>query len=205
MRVAVVDYGSGNLTSVTGALRHLGVEPVLSSDPLVLSSAEKIILPGVGAFGDCIRNLRQTGLDRFLEQVKDKVPILGICVGAQMMCRESDEFGRHEGLGWVDAVVRRLEMAPDQSDLRVPHVGWNELHRTRDCPLFVDVPDDALFYYVHSYAMQPCMADLAVATCDYGSRFMASFQAGMVYGVQFHPEKSQQHGLTVLRNFVERG
>lgn len=203
MKLVIVDYGSGNLTSVSAAVRTLGVEPVVSGRPQDLADADKIVLPGVGAFGDCMANLAARGLVAPLAAVRDRIPILGICVGAQMMCRESDEFGHHLGLGWIDAVVRRI--VPDDPTLRVPHVGWDDLHRVGACPLFDGLADDDLFYYVHSYAIHAADPAVVAGECDYGGRFVAAFRSGAVYGVQFHPEKSQKAGLAVLGNFVARG
>ena len=142
--IGIVDYGLGNLTSVEGAVRHLGHEATVTSDPAVLAKADKLILPGVGAFGDGMRNLRERGLvEPLTEMVKGAgKPILGICLGFQLIARDSEEFGHHEGLGWVDGSVLRL--APADEDLRIPHVGWNDLIRTADCAMFDGLPDDAL-------------------------------------------------------------
>lgn len=200
MEIAIVDYGSGNLTSVAGAVQAIGFTPTVSSEPETILSADRVILPGVGAFGDCMRQLRATGMVDLLEKVKATRPILGICVGAQLMCRESEEFGRNAGLGWIDAEVRLLR--PADPALRVPHVGWDNLIRARPSILFEDIPPTALFYYVHSYAMHCARPEHMVGFCDYGGSFTAAFEFGHVYGVQFHPEKSQKHGLTLLRNFL---
>ena len=202
--IGVVDYGVGNLTSVAGALRRLGVEPVVSADPATLRGADKLILPGVGAFGDGMRNLRERGLIELLNELvlEDRRPILGICLGSQLVTKESEEFGHHAGLGWIRARVRRL--APDQPSLGVPHMGWDDLAQVRDCPLFDGVPADALFYYVHSYRIDSDDVDAVVGTCDYGGQFAAVLWRQNIYATQFHPEKSQRHGLTLLRNFLER-
>jgi glutamine amidotransferase len=205
IRVGIVDYGLGNLASVAGAVGKLGHEPVVTSDADALYSCDKLILPGVGAFGDGMANLRAAGLDKRLAYfVADAgKPILGICLGAQLMTRESEEFGNHEGLGWIDAHVRRL--TPNDPGLRVPHVGWNEaLLPAGDWPLFEGVPADALFYFVHSFGIQADDADMLVAHGQHGHPFIAAFQKGRIFGTQFHPEKSQRHGLAVLRNFLEK-
>jgi glutamine amidotransferase len=203
MQIVIVDYGSGNLTSVAGAVRALGFEATVTCDANTILEADRIILPGVGAFGDCMRQLSAAGMIRVLQKVRDRQqPILGICVGAQLMCRESEEFGRNSGLGWIDAEVRLL--SPKDAQLRVPHVGWDDLARPRNSVLFEGVPDNALFYYVHSYALHCAQPDTVIGVCDYGGPFTAAFETGCVFGVQFHPEKSQQYGLMVLRNFITK-
>lgn len=203
--IGIIDYGLGNVRSVAGAVRRLGFDPVITADIDRLFDAEKLILPGVGAFGDGMRQLAARRLIDPLSRMvmEDGKPILGICLGAQLLTRDSDEFGHHEGLGWIDAEVRRL--SPDDPALRIPHVGWNEMAQDRPCLLFDEVPSDALFYYVHSHGIRARDPAVVAGTCDYGGRFVAALSAGAVYGTQFHPEKSQRHGLTVLGNFLRRG
>jgi glutamine amidotransferase len=200
--VAIVDYGLGNVRSVAGAVEKLGYQALIASDSTELERAEKLILPGVGAFGDGMRNLNRLGLvDTLNRLVHDRgVPILGICLGAELMARDSDEFGRHEGLGWIDAAVRRL--TPGDDRLRMPHVGWNEVHHTSEHALFNGIPQGALFYFVHSYEIRCDDASTVVARCEYGGPVTAAVARGRVYGTQFHPEKSQRHGLDLLRNFL---
>jgi glutamine amidotransferase len=202
MTIGIVDYDRGNLRSVAGAVERLGGRPIVSSSAEELARADKLILPGVGAFGDGMSNLERLGLVTPLTRlVMDRgKPVLGICLGAQLMARESDEFGRHEGLGWIDAAVTRI--APADPSVRVPHVGWNSVRQTRASALFAGVPQDALFYFVHSFHIACGDADLAVAECEHGVRMTAAFQRGNVYGTQFHPEKSQRHGLMVVGNFL---
>jgi glutamine amidotransferase len=202
MQVAIVNYGLGNLTSVAGAVHVLGFEPVITADPKVLLHADRIILPGVGAFGDGMQQLKAAGLVEVLEEARKTRPILGICLGAQMMCRSSEEFGHHEGLGWIDAEVRLLR--PADPSLAVPHVGWDNLIRIRPSILLDDIPESALFYYVHSYAIHCAQPDDAFGGCDYGLNFTSAFSTGRTYGVQFHPEKSQKHGLAMLKNFITK-
>jgi len=203
--IAIIDYGLGNLTSVAGAVEKVGFEPTITSDVEVLWQASKLILPGVGAFGDGMRNLRERGLIEPLGDlvVKQGRPFLGICLGFQLVAESSEEFGEHQGLGWLPARVTRL--APDDADLRVPHVGWNDLHRVGDSPLFDDIPDDALFYFVHSFRMETERREMVVGESEYGGRFVAAVRSGNIHATQFHPEKSQLHGLTLLRNFLEKG
>ena len=200
--IVIVDYGLGNLRSVAGAVERLGQEALISSRADDVVGAARLILPGVGAFGDGMRNLRERGLRDALEDaVRGRgTPILGICLGAELMARDSDEFGHHEGLGWIDASVTKL--APADASLPIPHVGWNTVRRRGDDPLLAGVPDEAWFYFVHSYhiACRDCPA--IVAETDYGGPVLAAFHVGNIYGTQFHPEKSQRHGLTVLRNFM---
>lgn len=203
--IGIIDYGLGNLTSVAGAVAKLGFDATITADPDRLSDCEKLILPGVGAFPDGMANLRARGLIEPLNEmvIRGRKPILGICLGFQLLGRSSEEFGQTDGLGWIDAPVTLL--TPGEPDLRVPHVGWNELVQTRpDCILFDDVPDRALFYFVHKYKMEPPAGGSAVGECDYGGPFAAAVQKGSIFGTQFHPEKSQQHGLTLLRNFLEK-
>jgi len=202
--IGIIDYGLGNLTSVAGAVERLGFEPAISSDPDALGACDKLILPGVGAFGDGMRNLAERGLiDPLTDLVQKQLkPVLGICLGFQLLAKSSDEFGDHAGLGWIDAKVTRFD--PTQKDLRVPHVGWNELYQTGDSILFDEVPDDSLFYYVHSYKMDTEDSEIIIGECDYGGRFVSAVQYGSIFGTQFHPEKSQRHGLTLLNNFLEK-
>jgi glutamine amidotransferase len=202
--IGIIDYGLGNLTSVAGAVEKVGFKPVISADARVLGDCEKLILPGVGAFGDGMKNLRDRGLVEPLARMVTKAgkPILGICLGFQLLARTSQEFGKHEGLGWIDADVVPLD--PADAKLRVPHVGWNELYQTRASVLFDDVPDEGLFYYVHSFKLRPAKPDVVIGECDYGGRFAAAVQKGAIFGTQFHPEKSQRHGLTLLKNFLAK-
>jgi glutamine amidotransferase len=201
--VGIVDYGVGNIRSVVGAVERLGHHPVVSADAPELARADRLILPGVGAFGDGMQYLRARGLVEVLNRLVrvERRPILGICLGAHLFAKVGHEFGRHDGLAWIDAEVVALE--PGEA-LRIPHVGWNEAERLRPSLLFDDVPAEALFYYVHSYRLVSGDEALITAECDYGGRFPAAFQHDNLYGTQFHPEKSQRHGLTVLRNFLEK-
>ncbi len=202
--IGIIDYGLGNLTSVAGAVEKVGFKPEISGDMAVLSDCDKLILPGVGAFGDGMKNLKERGLVEPLTELVMKIakPILGICLGFQLLAKKSEEFGAHEGLGWIDADVRAIK--PDDASLRIPHVGWNELYQTGDSILFDGIPDESLFYYVHTYKMVPADDTLQIGECDYGGRFSAAIQAGSIFGTQFHPEKSQLHGLAMLRNFLEK-
>jgi glutamine amidotransferase len=201
--IGIIDYGLGNLRSVLGAVEKLGHQGAISANPSTLELADKLILPGVGAFGDGMRNLNERGLIGPLGNLvqTQKKPILGICLGFQLLAETSTEFGEQTGLGWIPGHVKRME--PGTDALRIPHVGWNDLEQSGDCILFDEIPDPALFYFVHSYHLETDAA-ITVGTCTYGRPFTAAIQSGNVFGTQFHPEKSQQHGLKVLRNFLER-
>lgn len=200
--IAVVDYGMGNLRSVAKALEAIGEEPRVTHDPADLRAASHIVLPGVGAFAQCVANLRATQLvDVLDEEVRHRQkPFLGICLGMQLLARESDEGGLHKGLGWFPASVRRLR---SDTGLKVPHVGWNDVRAQPGSLLFAGVRDP-VFYFVHSYYVDCADAQLVSATCEYGVMFPAAIVAGNVWAVQFHPEKSQLNGLRFLRNFISR-
>ena len=202
--VAVVDYGLGNVRSVVGAIERLGRTAVLTNRVDELGEADRLILPGVGAFGDGMSHLRARGLVEPLTRLvcDERKPILGICLGAHLFARVGQEFGEHEGLGWIDADVVALTAA--EQGLRVPHVGWNELHPLRASVLLANLRPGALFYYVHSYYLRFRTPEVVTGECEYGGRFAATFETGNVYGTQFHPEKSQRDGLTLLANFLER-
>jgi imidazole glycerol-phosphate synthase subunit HisH len=199
--VAIIDYGMGNLRSVQNAVEHLGGKAIVVDNPAELSSYEKIILPGVGAFGQAIACLHQTGLAAALNECREAgAHILGICLGMQLMCSHSEEDGFHEGLNWFAARVTKF--MPD-TGLSVPHMGWNGVDFARDDPIFAGQQSGSDAYFVHSYQVH-CeeMADV-LATSDYGLRFHSMIQHGNVRGIQFHPEKSQDFGLAIIRNYLE--
>ncbi|MEK9673581.1 MAG: imidazole glycerol phosphate synthase subunit HisH [Rhodospirillaceae bacterium] len=202
--IGIIDHGLGNLTSVAGAVAKLGHDAVITDDADKLAAADKLILPGVGAFPDGMKNLKARGLIDLLDDlvIKRRKPILGICLGFQLLGQSSQEFGDTQGLGWIDAPVTLLQ--PEDKTMRVPHVGWNDTAIDAECILFDGIPDGALFYFVHKYKMEDPGAGVAVATCNHGGRFTAAVQKGNIFGTQFHPEKSQQHGLTLLQNFLEK-
>ena len=202
MDVAVVDYGVSNLCSVLRALEYLGYDAALTSSPDELVRAERIILPGQGAFATAMHNLRQTGLDQALETARQAgKPIMGICVGMQIMAQVGWENGNWPGLGWLDAECRPL--TPDSPDLKLPHVGWNEISCDPAEPLFAGLkPKDRCAYFVHSYALVCNQANDVIATCDYGGTFAAAVCKDNLFATQFHPEKSQENGLRILDNFL---
>lgn len=200
--VAVIDYGMGNVDSVRRALESLGVHVAVTSDHRRIEAADRLVLPGVGAFGVAMANLADRGLIDLLQQVviADGAPILGICLGMQLMATRGTEHGEHRGLGWIPASVMRL--TPADLTERVPHVGWNEVNPTADHPLFggVEVASDC--YFVHSYHVVCDRSEHVVATTPYAGSFASAVASGHIMGVQFHPEKSQRVGLSILRNFL---
>jgi len=199
-RVAVVDYGMGNIRSVLNALSEVGSEGVLVSQAEQLESCRRVILPGVGAFGEAMTRLRASGMDAALNRVRQNgALVFGICLGMQLVCRSSDEGGGHAGLGSIDAEVKRFGGA---AGLKVPHMGWNELRLTRDHYLTKGVDDAADVYFVHSYYVACEHEQDLLATSEYGVRFVSMLARDNVLGAQFHPEKSQQPGLRILANFA---
>jgi glutamine amidotransferase len=202
--IAIVDYGLGNLSSVAGAVERLGHAATITAERAALAAAKKIILPGVGAFGDGMAKLRARGLTGILNDLvrEQRKPILGICLGCQLFARKSYEFGEHEGLGWIDAEVRPI--TPAEPALRVPHVGWNDLLAVRDSLLLETLPRPATVYYVHSFHVVFRDPAPVTAVTEYGGPVVAAYEAENIFATQFHPEKSQQHGLTILQNFLEK-
>jgi glutamine amidotransferase len=200
--IAIIDCGMGNLHSVCHALDRLGAQVVVACRPEELQDAERIILPGVGAFGDCMTRLRGWAFTDALdhEVLQRAKPFLGICLGLQVLARDSEEHGQHVGLGWLPAQVRRLQ--PDAHGVKVPHVGWNDVVFRRESPLFAGLRPPSSFYFVHSYHLMLDDEALTVATCQHGATFTAAVQWQNVFAVQFHPEKSQRNGLRLLENFL---
>jgi glutamine amidotransferase len=201
-KIAIVDYGMGNLRSVANAFEAVGWPAQIASMPGELEAADKIVLPGVGAFGDGMRNLRERGWVAALEsEVRQKgKPFLGLCLGLQLIARSSTEHGQHQGLGWIDGEVVRLE--PSSPELRVPHIGWNSVQAVQRGGLFARLGERCDFYFVHSYVLRPKDASVVSGLFDYGGSFVASVETRNLYATQFHPEKSQKHGLAILANFV---
>ena len=198
--IALVDYGIGNLRSVEKALRTVTEEVQLTSDPTVVLAADKVVLPGVGAFGDGMLGLKERGLVEPLREIVDAgKPLLAICVGMQLLFEWSNEMGVHEGLGLLPGRVRRFE----SKELKVPQTGWNQIHPTRSSPLLDGLESNAYAYFNHAYYCEATPED-TLAYTDYGGRYSSVIASGHLYGVQFHPEKSQRVGLAILRNFAER-
>lgn len=196
--IAVVDYGIGNLRSAEKALQHLGGDARLSSDAREIERAEMVVLPGVGAFGACMTALRSCGLDVVTkEAATDGRPFLAVCVGMQMLFDASDESPGVSGLGIIEGKVTRLP-----SSVRLPQMGWNTLDITPGSTLCAGLSDQAWLYFVHSFAPEPADTNVVAAWCEYGRRFAAAIESGPVWATQFHPEKSSDAGLALLRNFL---
>ena len=200
--IAIVDYGVGNLFSLKSSFAAVGAEAVVTADANVLRAADKLILPGVGAFGDAAQKLRDSGLaDVVKEQAAAGKPLLGICLGMQLLFDKSFEYGEHEGLGLIKGNIRPIaDVIP--ADLKIPHIGWNALHFTRQNPLFRYIREGDFVYFVHSFYAADC-DDAVIATSEYGAPLTAAVANGNVFGCQFHPEKSGDVGLNILRAFCE--
>lgn len=196
--IAVIDYGAGNLFSVKNALDYLGYENIFTNKADDLKKADKLILPGVGAFPDAMKMLDETGLIGTIKEEAMKKPLLGICLGMQMLFEKGYEFGETEGLGFIGGSVRL--MTPE--NLVIPQIGWNELIMNKECPILKGLGEKPYVYFVHSYAAE-CISEDVAAYTDYGGRVTACVMKGNVYGCQFHPEKSGETGLRILRNFAE--
>ncbi len=201
--IAIVDYGMGNLASISNILKAAGSESVVTNDASIIRSASKLILPGVGAFDAGMRNLHRLGLVPLLEEcaLRDGVPLLGICLGMQLMARRSEE-GTEPGLGWVDADVIRFDAAAHPG-LKVPHMGWNSVRAVKASPLLATLDERARFYFVHSYHVRCRHRADALLEADYGDAFDAAFECRNLRGVQFHPEKSHRFGMALMKQFVD--
>lgn len=202
--ITIVDYGAGNLGSVENMFRHLGIAAARSRDPDVVRNADKLLLPGVGAFDHGMRNLRATGLQESLEEAVRRrgVPFLGICLGMQLLTERSEE-GTEAGLGWIAGAVRRFAFEAEAMRLKVPHMGWNTVRATRDSLLLKSLPEDARFYFVHSFYVAPSRPEDVILQATYGVPFAAGVARDNIYGVQFHPEKSHRFGMRLLESFAE--
>jgi glutamine amidotransferase len=199
--IVVVDYGLGNLFSVAKAFEMIGAEVMISADPIEIGKAERLVLPGVGAFGDGMDYLSEKGLDKVLthEVLINKKPFLGICLGMQLLGNIGFEYGEHKGLSLVRGNVRKLEV---EEGTKIPHVGWNDVSITKKSPLFEGIKQGADFYFVHSYQLICDDQDDVVATTFYGESVTAAIQKENIFATQFHPEKSQDVGLKLMENFV---
>lgn len=196
--IALIDYGMGNLGSVSNALRFINCEHEVTSDPDVIMAADAAILPGVGAFGDCMANLREYGLvEPIREFIASDRPFLGICLGLQLLFSESEEMGRHEGLDIIPGRVIRFT-----HDLKIPQIGWNQIEVRQDCPQLAGIPDGSWFYFVHSFHVVPEDESVVATVTEYGYQFCSAIRRGNLFATQFHPEKSSDCGLQILRNFA---
>ncbi len=200
--IAIIDYGVGNLFSLVSSFKKIGADITVTADPNVIKSADGIILPGVGAFQDAAKKLSDTGLDRVvIAEANNGKKLMGICLGMQMLFEKSYEYGEHKGLGLLSGNIIPMQntIAPN---LKIPHIGWNALHFTKQSPLFKYINADDCVYFVHSYYATDC-DDSVIATAEYGKELTAAVQKGNIYGCQFHPEKSGEVGLNILRAFCE--
>ena len=204
--VAVIDYDAGNIRSVENAIRHLGAEPVITRDGNVIRRADHVILPGVGAFGDAMKRLRDSGLASVIyDVVEDRTPLLGICLGLQLLFEESEESPGVAGLGVLHGHILRI---PSGDGRKIPQIGWNKLDFPRSSALYKGISDsceDTYVYFVHSYYLSAYDPEIVSATCEYGVTVHASVEHENIYACQFHPEKSGEVGMKILRNFLETG
>lgn len=197
-QVAIIDYGVGNLRSVEKAFAATACEAIVTADETELRRAARLVLPGVGAFGACMKALKERGFDRLVqERARAGTPLLGVCVGMQLLFDESDEFGATRGLGLIRGRVRRFA-----GELVVPHVGWNRIHKSRPHALFEGIADGSFCYFVHSFYCEPADETVVMGQTEYGTRYASVVASKNICGVQFHPEKSQEAGLRMLKNFV---
>ena len=202
MKIGLIDYGMGNIQSVINGFNAVEAEVKMVSNPDLLTEVDAVVLPGVGAFGDAIKNLRKLGFDHALREhvLEGGKPLLGICLGLQLLANSSCEHGKHEGLGWIPGEVKRLTNGGDGS-IRVPHIGWNDVEVTNDQGLYQGMSRTPVFYFVHSYAFRPDDQSVISGYCCHGDEFVASVEYKNIIATQYHPEKSQKDGLKVLSNW----
>jgi glutamine amidotransferase len=204
-QVAVIDYGSGNLHSVAKAIEHNNaVKVVVTGDPEQIRQADRVVLPGVGAMGDCLEGLRARGLDQLIDELIGQIPLMGVCVGMQILAESGEESDGVEALGVFPGQVTRFSSQAVDADglqLKVPHMGWNQVMQ-RAHPMWTSIPDATRFYFVHSYRYAQTLSEQVVGVCDYGDSFAAALACEGVFAVQFHPEKSHDMGLRLYRNFL---
>lgn len=202
--IAIIDYGMGNLRSVQKGFERMGHEVVVTNDAKTILDASKVVLPGVGAFPDCMRNLREYGLiDAVHRTIRSGKPFLGICLGLQLLFTESEEFGISKGLDIIKGRVIRFK-GPEFADLKIPHMGWNSISIKRQVPALQDVPNNSHVYFVHSFHVVPEDKSVVATTTPYGIEFVSSIWKDNIFAVQFHPEKSQNLGLSILKRFGEQ-
>ncbi|MCH1440408.1 MAG: imidazole glycerol phosphate synthase subunit HisH [Rubripirellula sp.] len=199
--ITIVDYQMGNLRSVQKGIERVGGQAKISSDPQEIASAEKLILPGVGAFGDAMAEIHRRNLAApIIDFVHSNRPFLGICLGLQLLFERGFENGEHEGLGVLEGDVVRFNLPPS---FKVPHMGWNTVTKRADAPILADTPENSHFYFVHSYYVRPADPSIIALECDYGGKFCAMVRHNNLFATQFHPEKSQTNGLQILKAFEE--
>ncbi len=201
--IGIVDYNMGNLASVINAFNKIGASIRVESNPLKLKDYDKIILPGVGAFGDAMQHLKESEMDSaIIDFVSTNRPLLGICLGMQLLFNSSKEFGDHRGLGLIDGEVVPFNREKFDHKLKVPHMGWNEIFKKKDTPLFNGLRDEFYLYFVHSYHVQ-CDNRYVIGKSYYGYEFVSAVNRDNIYGIQPHPEKSHKNGLKIIENFIE--
>ena len=201
--IGIVDYNMGNLASVINAFAKIGADATLESDPSKLSQYDKLILPGVGAFGDAMDHLKENGMDEAVKAfAATGKPLLGICLGMQLLFESSEEFGQTQGLGLIPGKVVAFDEEKFDHPLKVPHMGWNELFQQKQTPLFAELPEDFYLYFVHSFHAV-CDDAYAIGKTHYGYAFVSAVQNGNIYGIQPHPEKSHENGLKIIENFAK--
>ncbi len=201
--IAVVDYNMGNLRSVENAFLKIGSKVTIVKNPKEIKNYDKLILPGVGAFGDAMKHLKQSGLDEAIKEFASLgKPLLGICLGMQLLLESSDEFGEHEGLGLICGKIRKFDKEKFQTPLKVPHMGWNEIFVQKKTPLFKNLEKEFYLYFVHSYHAI-CESKYTIGESEYGYSFSSAINKDNIYGLQPHPEKSHKNGLQILKNFTE--
>ena len=199
--IAIIDYDAGNIKSVEKAIQSLGEEVIVTRDAEVLLNAKKVILPGVGAFGDAMDKIRSYGLEEVIHQIVEKgTPFLGICLGLQLIFEESDETPGVKGLGLLPGKILRI---PPAEDIKIPHMGWNSLHFEKETKLFAGIKEGAYVYFVHSYYLKAEDESIVAASTEYGTHIHAAVEKDNVFACQFHPEKSSEVGLAILKNFIE--
>ena len=199
--IGIIDYDAGNLRSVEKALQYLGKETIVTRDPEQIRKADKAILPGVGAFGDAMKKLQEYHLDTLIREIADSgKPLLGICLGLQLLFEESEESPGVKGLGVLEGKIRRI---PEGEGLKVPHIGWNSLHLEHNGRLFRNIPENSYVYFVHSYYLEAKAPEIVKASTEYGVHIHASVEKNNLFACQFHPEKSSETGLQILKNFAE--
>jgi glutamine amidotransferase len=201
-KVVITDYGMGNVDSVARAIENCGGQAIITAEKTDFEIADAIILPGVGSFGLGMQNIRDRYLDKVLQEqvLINKIPFLGICLGMQLLATKGWEGGENEGLGWIEGEVIRLK--PDRPDIRIPHIGWNEVNFEQSSPLFVNLPSGKDFYFVHSYHFKCRQEKNIISYTPYCGQFVSAVNKNNIFGVQFHPEKSQRLGFQIIKNFL---